>query len=170
MKQVINAIKDFCVYNYETIAVAEHATSGCVQMLLSSVPQAETYFQGGVSTTHNEQLGSLLGVESVGYEHKNNLNLSLSIDTAKAVAKKFNSDIGIAIVGCPHPYGQLHCSYATIVRFNKVVYAGKFTSRAIANKLPIEYAQQIIQILADKLLPNQEELLYTTSEILEPLS
>ena len=59
MKHLINAIKDYCTYNYESIAVAENITTGCLQMLLGSVDHASTYFQGGITTLTNQQLSAI---------------------------------------------------------------------------------------------------------------
>lgn len=173
MKQLINAIKDYCTYNYESIAVAENITSGCLQMLFGSVDQAASYFQGGITTLNNQQLSGMLGIEAINSKNRTDLNMAITIDMAKAVATKFNSDIGIAINGChdsnTDPLTQP--SFAAIVRFNKVIYAEKLMPKAHASSaVPIEYAQRIIYILAEKLLPQQEEMTHTTAQILEPLS
>lgn len=172
MKQLINSIKDYCTYNYENIAVAENITSGCLQMLFGSVEQAGQYFQGGITTYTPQQLSDQLQVESISAANKNEKNLALTIEMARKVASKFNSEIGIAINGCTRDKdGMFEPTYAAIVRFNKVLYAEKLMPLAKApSAIPIEYAQRIIRILAEKLLPEQEEITYTTSEILEPLS
>jgi phage anti-repressor protein len=172
MKQLINSIKEYCIYNYENIAVAENITSGCLQMLLGSVEQAGQYFQGGITTYTQQQLSDQLQVEAIKSDNKNEKNLALTIEMARKVARKFNSEIGIAINGyISDKNGVFEPSYAAIVRFNKVLYAEKLTPLAKAQgAIPIEYAQRIIRILAEKLLPEQEEITYTTSEILEPLS
>ena len=171
MKTLIKSIKDYCTHNYESIAVAENVTSGCLQMLLGNVPNPNDYFQGGITAMGNENLSSLLGVQALNCTNKTDLNLSLTIDMAKAVAKKFNSDIGIAINGCNSHDGKFNPSFAAIVRFNKVIYAEKLLPRAQASSaVPIEYAQRVINILAEKLMPKEEEFACTTAEIFEPLS
>lgn len=171
MKNLINSIKDYCTHNYESIAVAENITSGCLQMLLGSVPHASEYFQGGLTALGNENLSRHLGVQPIDCHNKTDLNLSLTIDMAKVVAKKFNSDIGIAINGCNSADNKFNPSYAAIVRFNKVIYAEKLMPRAQASSaVPIEFAQRIIYILAEKLMPKEEEFACTTAEIFEPLS
>jgi nicotinamide-nucleotide amidase len=172
MKQLINSIKDYCIYNYESIAVAENITSGCLQMLFGSVEQAGQYFQGGITTYTHQQLNDQLQVEPILTDNKNEKNLALTIEMARKVANKFNSEIGIAINGCTRDKnGVFEPTYAAIVRFNKVLYAEKLMPLAKSpSAIPIEYAQRIIRILAEKLLPEQEEITYTTSEILEPLS
>jgi nicotinamide-nucleotide amidase len=172
MKQLINSIKDYCTNNYENIAVAENVTSGCLQMLFGSVEHAGQYFQGGVTTYTNEQLSAQLDVEPISAANKNELNLSLTIEMAKKVAVRFNSEIGIAVNGCIRNHeGLFEPSYAAIVRFNKVIYAEKLVPLTKApSAIPIEYAQKIIRTLAEKLIPEQEEITYATSEILEPLS
>ena len=173
MKHLINAIKDYCTYNYESIAVAENITTGCLQMLFGSVDQASTYFQGGITTLNNHQLSTILGVEAINNKNRTDLNMGITIDMAKAVAAKFNSDIGIAINGCHDTQTDplVQPSFAAIVRFNKVIYAEKMMPKAQASSaVPIEYAQRIIYVLAEKLLPQQEEIAHTTAQILEPLS
>jgi len=172
MKQLINNIKDYCTNNYENIAVAENVTSGCLQMLFGSVDQASEYFQGGITTYTNEQLSAQLEVEPISPANRNDLNLALTIDMARKVALKFKSEIGIAVNGCVrNPDGLYEPSYAAIVRFNKVIYAEKLIPMAKApSAVPVEYAQRIIRILAEKLLPEQEEIIQSTSAILEPLS
>jgi nicotinamide-nucleotide amidase len=172
MKQLINDIKDYCTNNYENIAVAENVTSGCLQMLLGSVEHAAQYFQGGITTYSNAQLSAQLGVAPISTDNKNELNLALTIEMAKKVSLKFKSEIGIAVNGCVQNHdGLFEPSYAAIVRFNKVIYAEKLTPKAQApSAVQVEYAQRIIRILASKLLPEPEENVYSTSEILEPLS
>lgn len=172
MKQLINTIKDYCTNHYENIAVAENVTSGCLQMLFGSVEDAGQYFQGGITTFSNEQLSQQLDVEPIQASNRNELNLALTIDMARKVAVKFNSEIGIAVNGCVrNQEGLFEPSYAAIVRFNKVVYAEKLIPMAKApSAVPVEYAQRIIRILAEKLMPEQEEIVHATSEILEPLS
>ncbi len=172
MKQLINEVKAYCVNNYENIAVAENVTSGCLQMLLGSVEQASQYFVGGITAYSNEQMSAQLGVEPIHTDNRNEVNLALTIEMAKKVALKFRSEIGIAINGCVRNHeGFFEPSYAAIVRFNKVVYAEKLVPQAQApSAIPVEYAQRIIRILAEKLLPEQEEISHNTSQILEPLS
>ncbi|WP_118951727.1 CinA family protein [Taibaiella helva] len=172
MKQLIRSIKDYCVYHYESIAVAENITSGCLQMLLGSIEQAGEYFQGGITTFGNEQLSEQLGVAPIDPAGRNEINLSRTIEMARKAALKFNSDIGLAINGCAANAGHLYePSYAAIVRFNKVIYTEKLLPRAKApSAVPVEYAQRLIRILAEKLMPESEEIAGTTAAILEPLS
>lgn len=172
MKQLIQSIKEYCTWHYESIAVAENVTSGCLQMLLGSIEGAGQYFQGGITTYTHDQLSQQLGVAPARQEHRNEVNLSLTIEMAHKVAQKFNSEIGIAINGCASNAAQgFEPSYAAIVRLNKVIYAEKLSPMArAASAVQIEYAQRIIRILAEKLLPAQEEMTVTTAEILEPLS
>ncbi|WP_118973104.1 CinA family protein [Taibaiella koreensis] len=172
MKQLIRSIKEYCVYHYESIAVAENITSGCLQMLLGSVEQAGEYFQGGITTCNNHQLSEQLGVDPIASDRKNEVNLSLTIEMARKVALQFNSEIGLAINGCvSNAEGLYEPAYAAIVRLNKVIYAEKLVPMAKApSAVPVEYAQRLIRILADKLMPGQEELAHSTAAILEPLS
>lgn len=172
MKQLIRSIKAHCVHHYESIAVAENITSGCLQMLLGSVEQAGEYFHGGLTVCNNDQLRQQLDLTSGVPTNKNAAGLVFTIEMARKVALKFNSEIGIAIYGnMTSPEGLYEPAYAAIVRFNKIVYAEKLLPRAEApSAIPVEYAQRIIRILAGKLQPESEELSHTTSAILEPLS
>lgn len=178
MKQLINAIKDHCIYNYENIAVAENITSGCLQMLLGSVENAAQYFQGGITAFTDHQLFRQLDVAPLSAngnsapESKKEDCLMLAIELAKKVASKFNAEIGIAIYGSTNnEKAMFQPSYAAITRFNRVLYAEKFLPGTKAsNAIPIEYAQKIIHILAKELIPQQEEISFSTSEIPEPLS
>lgn len=172
MKQVIHAIREYCTHSYENIAVAENITSGCLQMLLGSVEHADQYFQGGITTLSASQLRQQLGIEEVSSDSNSKENLARTIDMAREVARRFNSEIGIAINGCSrNEQGLFEPSYAAIVRFNKVIYAEKLLPSAQApSAVPIEYAQRVLYTLAEKLIHDQEELLYTTAEVLEPLS
>lgn len=156
MKSLINAIKDYCVKNNESISVAENITSGCLQMLFGNSEDAALYFNGGITTISGDQLSNQLGVMPVSDNNKTDLNLSLTIQMAKAVAKKFGSEIGIAINGYNGNKKSLteQPSFAAIVRFNQVIYAEKLLPSAQSpSAIPIEYAQRIINRLAEQLMP-----------------
>lgn len=171
MKQVIQSIKEYCTHHYENIAVTENITSGCLQMLLGSVEHADQYFQGGITLLSPAQLKQHLGIDA-GACQTSSANLAVTIDIARKTAIKFNSEIGIAINGSKlDEAGSFGPAYVAVVRFNKVIYAEKLLPSAKApSAVPIEYAQRVIYALADKLIHDQEEMAYATSEILEPLS
>jgi nicotinamide-nucleotide amidase len=173
MKNVIQSIKEYCTYNYESIAVAENITSGSLQLIFGAVPEAREYFKGGITAWNHHQLASCLDVppfDNIANPHQ--ANLSMTIELAKAVAKKFNSDIGIVINGTATNAGGLYQpAYAVITRFNKLLYAEKLVPYTRhAHAVPLEFAQRVIKMLASKLIPEPEDTMYTTAEILEPLS
>lgn len=172
MKQVINTIKDQCMRNYESIAVMEHITSGCLQMLLGSVSQAGQYFSGGITVPTDDQLRMQLAVAPLHPDNKSETNLALTIEMARKVARQFNSEIGIAVSGCAqHTGNPFEPSYAAIVRLGKVIYAEKLIPRSGSpDAISIEYAQRVVNVLAEKLLPEPEEYSPATTRILEPLS
>lgn len=171
MKQVIRSIRDYCIHRYENIAVAETITSGCLQMLLGNVEKAGAYFQGGITAFTPGQLQDQLGVVAADARKGIIANMATTIEMARKVAARFRSEIGIAVNGGMEEDGIFKPAYVAIVRFNKVIYAEKLMPAArAASAVPIEYAQRVIQTLADKLSHDPEEIVFTTSEVPEPLS
>ena len=89
--------------------------------------------------------------------------MSLTIQMAKAVAKKFGSEIGIAINGFNLKKNDLinQPSFAPIVRFNQVIYAEKLLPQTHApSAVAIEYGQRVITTLAEQLMPASSDSSY----------
>ena len=163
MKHLINSIKEHCIKNNESISVAENITTGCLQMLFGNSDDASLYFNGGITTTTNYQLSRQLGIMPINALNKTALNMSLTVQMAKAVAKKFGSEIGIAINGFNLNTKELikQPSFAAIVRFNHVIYAEKlFPHTHAPSAVAIEYAQRIITTLAEQLMPAPSDSSY----------
>lgn len=156
MKHLINSIKDHCLRNNESISVAENITTGCLQMLFGNSEDASLYFHGGITAVTSYQLSRQLDIMPVNMHNKSEVNMSLTIQMARSVAKKFGSEIGIAINGISHSKKELikQPSFAAIVRFNQVIYAEKLLPFTHApSAVAIEYAQRVITTLAEHLTP-----------------
>lgn len=162
MKILINQIKNYCINNNESIAVAENITTGCLQMLLGNTTDAHLFFQGGITISSDHQLSSQLGILPLNIQNKTEINLSLTIQMAKAVAKKFGSEIGIAVNGFNTTAdGKPSPAFAAIVHLNEIIYAEKLLPAAhAATAIPIEYAQRIVKQLATQLMPADTDSSY----------
>src|ERR1700754_936950 len=93
----LTLIRDFCVANRLTIAVAESVSAGAIQLLLSTAQDAALFFQGGITAYNLGQKSRHLSIEPIYAENCNCVDNAVSIEMAKGVCSLFSSQIGIGI-------------------------------------------------------------------------
>ncbi|GAO43081.1 CinA family protein [Flavihumibacter petaseus] len=106
----------------ETIAVAESVTSGLLQYAFSQIPEAATFFQGGITAYNLAQKYKCLAVEPIHAEAVNSVSKEVAEEMAVGVMQLFHSHWGIGITGYASPVpeagGKLFAWFA-------IAYMGK---------------------------------------------
>lgn len=147
----LESIRDYCLSNNKTIAIAESVTSGCIQLLISTVTRAQEFYQGGITTYNGAQKAIHLNIEPLFAESCNGVDENITAAMAKEVCALFRSQIGIGITGYATkvPEDGINELYAfiAIVKDNDIIHQSKITppNEGIA-------AQQYYAITAIKLL------------------
>ncbi len=88
-----------------TLAVAESCTGGLVQQLITSVPGASKYFNGGIVSYSNEIKINQLKVKSETIDKSGAVSVETAAEMALGVRTEFKADIGISVTGIAGPEG-----------------------------------------------------------------
>lgn len=162
MTECLERIKEFCLANKESIAVAESVTAGCIQTILSTANSADAFFQGGITTYNISQKTRHLNIDPIFAESCNAVDDIISIEMAKAACKLFCSSIGIGSTGYALPFPEANVkvpfAFLAIVYKERVLFAEKIIPQSKNYGLDIqqEYAETIITILSEKLSQIEE--------------
>lgn len=95
----LKKLADILIERKLTVAVAESCTSGLIQNALSLAEDSMSFFQGGLTVYNTGQKVKQLNVNPIEAERCNAVSKSIAEKMARGVAKKFNSEIGVAITG-----------------------------------------------------------------------
>ena len=115
-KKKNDTIRNYFLTQEQTIAVAESVTSGMLQLLISNIPDAGKFYQGGITTYNLGQKYKHIGVEPIHATSCNCVSQKVAEQMAAHVCTMFNSDWGIGITGystpVPESGNELFCYYA----------------------------------------------------------
>ena len=87
------------------IALAESCSGGYLSYLITGVPGASAYLNGGIIPYHNEFKASLVGVDHRTLESVGAVSEETVKEMAKNIRRKFNTDIGLSTSGIAGPSG-----------------------------------------------------------------
>ena len=90
--------------NYR-VAVAESCTGGRVLDLLTNVPGASTYTQGGVVAYSNAVKQQLLGVTPDALKVHGAVSRAVAVGMASGVRARLRADVGLSVTGVAGPGG-----------------------------------------------------------------
>lgn len=143
------AIRRALVRKEETIAVAESVTGGLLQYALSTIPEASTFYQGGLTAFNLAQKYKHLQVEPIHAEEVNCVSSKVAGQMAVSVCSMFASDWGIAVTGyataVPESGEKLYAWFA-ISHKDKIRKEGKLIpANTDPNKVQEEYVERVIQ-------------------------
>lgn len=128
--------------NEETFAVAESVTSGSLQLKFSAIPDAEKFFQGGITAYNIGQKYRHLAVEPIHAKAKNCVSQKVANQMALEVCNLFQSNWGIGVTGYATPVeesaNKVFCFYS-IVHNKKVLKSGKIKSTEKNPQMVQEY-------------------------------
>lgn len=155
LQSELDRIRRYCVSTDQTIAVAESVTAGCLQLLLSTAPFAQQFFQGGITVYNCAQKAIHLNVEPISADKCNGVSADISIVMARNVCDLFRSTIGIAVTGYAtrapdEGINRLH-AYYTIVRQGAVVGSGDIEPEGEGIDAQWSYSATILSHLAKTL-------------------
>jgi nicotinamide-nucleotide amidase len=88
-----------------TLAVAESCTGGLIAELITAVPGASTWFQGGVVAYANSAKQSLLGVPEAMLVEHGAVSEPVARAMAEGVRERFGADVGVSTTGISGPAG-----------------------------------------------------------------
>lgn len=121
-------IRQYMLDKEETISVAESVTSGGLQLKFSAIPDAEKFFQGGITAYNIGQKYRHLAVEPIHAQAKNCVSQQVANQMALEVCNLFQSNWGIGITGYATPVeesgNKTFCFFA-VVHNKKILSSGK---------------------------------------------
>jgi nicotinamide-nucleotide amidase len=127
MDKILEQIKKYLEKKGETISVAESVTSGWLQVLLSRVPGAEQFYQGGITTYNIGQKCRHLLVEPIHAKECNCVSSKVAEQMALEVCHLFQSQWGVSVTGyatpVPESGNKIFCHFA-ICHNKKVIESG----------------------------------------------
>lgn len=151
----LEVIKFFCTRHNETIATAESVTSGALQFMLSTTPEAQRFYQGGITAYNCAQKALHLNIDPVYAENLKGVSSDISTKMAKSACDRFRSQIGIGITGFANPVPEqgIHdvLAYLSITRNDQLLVNEKLVAQNTGPLVQWEFAQQSIALLATAL-------------------
>ncbi len=117
-REALDDIRENLLYHKETIAVAQSVTWGFLQAAFSSVPDAATFFQVGITAYNLGQTYRHLLVNPVHANDCNCVSEGVAATMSLEVCRLFSSHLGIGSTAyatkMPEGGNELHVFYATI--------------------------------------------------------
>lgn len=153
MVKQLKLVRERLLTTKQTIAVAE---AGSLQVLISSIKDAERFFQGGSTMYNIGQKYKHLGVEPIHAKSCNCISQKVAEEMASHVCMLFNSDWGVAITGYATPVresgNKLYCYYA-ICHETYILSSGYIAIRKmLPQKAQKSYTNSVIKKLATLLI------------------
>ncbi|KQR94630.1 damage-inducible protein CinA [Chryseobacterium sp. Leaf180] len=102
-KKLLDFISQTMITSKETISVAESVTSGLLQLAFSQMPNASSFYSGGLTAFTLEQKVNLLKVNENAAKKSNCVSEDISGEMALNVAKIFKTDWSVAVTGYCSP-------------------------------------------------------------------
>lgn len=105
--ELLTEIKNKCLAQKLTLAVAESVTAGLLQNYFSRTEKAMQFFQGGMTLYNLGQKTRHLDVNPILGENSNCVSKYVAEKMALEISGKFCSEIGIGITGYAAPMPEL---------------------------------------------------------------
>jgi nicotinamide-nucleotide amidase len=153
----INTIGDQMIKRKETVAVAESVTAGQLQFLFSGLPQAEEFFQGGITVYNLGQKTRQLNIDPIHAQSCNSVSEKIAIEMASNVATRFVSDWGIGITGYASPVPELdikllYAYYAVVYKGQAMEFSCINSIKATPSEVQRDYAEFIMERFAELII------------------
>jgi len=88
-----------------SLALAESCTGGLVSELVTQVPGASAYYQGGVCSYSNGSKTALLGVPAALIDEHGAVSEPVALAMARGAQRAFGADVALAVTGIAGPSG-----------------------------------------------------------------
>jgi nicotinamide-nucleotide amidase len=140
-KTTFNKIGTTLIANKQTIAVAESVTAGAVQLMLSRIPDAADFFQGGLTAYNIGQKYKHLNVEPIHAKAVHCVSQQVAEQMALTICTQFGSDWGLSITGYATPVAE---SGNQVFAFYAIAYHGKIKKKGAIKPQPAK--PEVVQL------------------------
>jgi nicotinamide-nucleotide amidase len=145
----LDTIKQFCFDHNISVAVAESASSGFLQVLFSSEKEAGLFFEGGITTYSCKQKARHLDIPFDICDPCNGVAVEIAQRMALKVCDVFDAKIGLSVTGyaSPIPEQNIYELYAfgAVALNGKVVFAEKLISdKEDPDEIREDYAKRLV--------------------------
>lgn len=134
-----------------TVAAAESCTGGYLSYLLTKTPGSSRVFKGALVAYALEIKHKFLGLNNLLLEKTQGVSRDVAIKLAQNVRRRFNTDLGTAVVGFAGPEGAGKIPAGTVfiaVSCEEKTIAQKFVFRGGRDHVRKQAAQQAIKLIA----------------------
>jgi PncC family amidohydrolase len=153
-REIVAHIAHQLVKQNATLMVAESATGGLIQHLLTQIPGSSKYYQGGIIAYSNELKHRLLQVPESTLEKYGAVSLETVAAMANGVRLWMNTDYGLASTGIAGPTGGTPSNPVGLVfvavshhSFETITQQHHFVGTRYDNKL--NFSRVALQLLLD---------------------
>lgn len=150
--EIVDRIKEMLIDRKRTLSVAESATSGHLQAIMSTAKDASKFFQGGITVYNAGQKCRHLSIEPVHALENDCVTEEVAKKMAKEVNGLFISDYGISVTGyaARMPEKDINDLFAffSIAFKKKTILSGRLTSdEAEGIDAQIDFTNQVMSKL-----------------------
>ena len=150
----LNIIRKFCLDGNLKIAVAESATAGFIQLLLSNMNEASLFYNGGITTYTCELKQHLLHIPLDRCSKTNGVTPEIADNMAQNICILFRSEIGISLTGyastIPEQGILEKFAFISICLEGELICSRKLTSDKISQlDVQMDFASQVIKECAE---------------------
>ncbi len=142
-----------------TLSVAESCTGGFVSYLLTKIPGSSKIFKGAFVTYSLESKNKFFKIPLSSLKRTEGVSEKICLLLAKKIRKKFNTDIGTAVVGFAGPKAKKGIKVGT------VYISLTYRNSGCVKKVIIKGSRDKIRKTASKLLI---KLIYDTAKTIKP--
>lgn len=162
MQNYLEEIRNYCRSTGSTLSVAESVTAGRLQALLSAVPDAMDFFEGGITVYNCPQKSRHLGIDPELGRKTNGVDPRIAEAMAVSCCSLFNSRLSIAITGyaAPEPDKQVEQAFAyyAFAAGSDLLATGKLVAREVTFRfVQEEYARELLKKFAGVLKQQLEK-------------
>ena len=145
----LDTIKHFCFDHNISLAVAESASSGFLQVLFSSEKEAGLFFEGGITTYSCKQKARHLDIPFDICDPCNGVALEIAERMALKVCDVFDAKIGLSLTGYASPIPEQNIydlfAFGAVALNGRVVLTQKLVSdNEDPDQIREDYAKMLV--------------------------
>jgi len=150
LNKIINILKE----KELSLSLAESCSGGYACYLMTEIPGSSKVFKGGMILYSLESKNKLLKIPWALLKKTQGVSAKVAGLLARKIRKKFNSDIGAALVGFAGPKSKNKVPVGTV--FLSVNYKNKTETKKIIlkgprNKIQKEASYLLLELINDKI-------------------
>ena len=152
----LDTIKHFCFDHNISVAVAESASSGFLQVLFSSEKEAGLFFEGGITTYSCKQKARHLDIPFDICDPCNGVALEIAERMALKVCDVFDAKIGLSLTGYASPIPEQNIyelfAFGAVALNGRVILTEKLISdKDDPDEIREDYAKMLVVACAKAL-------------------